>query len=137
MNEIRVGNVSSVNYAAGTVRIVYPDKSEKGTAELPVFCGTGEYQMPKVDDQVLVLHLSNDSSMGIVMGSFWSESFLPPQSGPGMFYKRLSDDGAAFLQQLGGVLTLCDREISLQGSAGTITLTQLLEMKKKLDALEG
>ncbi len=135
MNEIRVGKVSSINYAAGTVRIVYPDKSEKGTAELPVFCGMGEYQMPKVDDQVLVVHLSNDSSVGIVMGRFWSGSFLPPLSGAGAYYKRLSDDGAVFLQQLGGVLTLCAGEFVLQGSAGTITLTQLIEMKQKLDSL--
>lgn len=135
MNEIRVGKVSSVNYTAGTVRIVYPDKSEKGTAELPVFCGIGEYQMPKVDDQVLVVHLSNDSSVGIVMGRFWSGSFLPPQSGEGVYHKRLSDDGAAFIQQIGGVLTLCAGEIALRGSAGTITLTQLIETKRRLDSL--
>lgn len=135
MNEVRVGRVSSINYEAGTARIVYSDKSEKGTAELPVFCGFGEYQMPKVDDQVLVLHLSNDSSMGIVMGRFWSERLLPPGSGPELFYKKLSEEGTAFLRQLGGAVTLCGGEIFLQGSAGTITLTQLLEMKRKLDAL--
>ena len=65
MNEIRIGKVSFVNYTAGTVRVVYPDRSDKSTAELPVFCGFGkEYQMPDVGDLVLVVHLSNDSSMG-------------------------------------------------------------------------
>lgn len=82
MNEIRVGNVSSINYAAGTVRVVYPDKSDKSTAELPVFCGFGkEYQMPDVGDLVLVVHLSNDSSMGIAMGKFWNQSMAPKKVG--------------------------------------------------------
>ena len=76
MNEVRVGRVSSINYEAGTVRVVYLDKSDKTTAELPVFCGMGEYQMPQINDAVLVLHLSNDSSIGIVMGRFWSAKNL-------------------------------------------------------------
>lgn len=136
MNEIRIGKVSSVNYAAGTVRIVYKDKSDKGTAELPVFCGMGEYQMPKVDDQVLVLHLSNDSSIGIVMGRFWTGKIPPVIHGPGAYQKNLSDDGTAFIQHLAnGILTIRSGEVALQGNAGIITLSELIEMKHKLDSL--
>lgn len=136
MNEIRVGKVSSINYAAGTVRVVYQDKSEKGTAELPVFCGMGEYQMPKIDDQVLVLHLSNDSSIGIVMGGFWSNKKSPMQSGPGTYQKKFNDEGTAFIQLLAGNnLTIRADEVVLQGTAGTITISDLLAMKRKIDAL--
>lgn len=57
-NEIfRVGKVSSIDYAAGLVRVVYPDKDNSVTAPLPMLCT--EYNMPKVGDPVMVLHLSN------------------------------------------------------------------------------
>lgn len=136
MNEVRVGRISSINYAAGTVKVVYLDKSDKGTAELPLFCGQGEYQMPKVDDQVLVLHLSNDSSMGIVMGRFWSAKTVPPRSGPGVYQKTFNEAGTAFLQLLpGSALTLGGEEVALQGAGGTITVSELLAMKRKLDSL--
>lgn len=82
MNEIRIGKVSFVNYTAGTVRVVYPDRSDKSTAELPVFCGFGkEYQMPDVGDLVLVVHLSNDSSMGIAMGNSGTSPWLRKKVG--------------------------------------------------------
>lgn len=135
MNEIRVGKVSSINYTAGTVRVIYQDKSEKGTAELPVFCGMGEYQMPNIDDQVLVLHLSNDSSMGIVMGKFWTDKSLPRQSGPGIYQKEWNGNGDSFMRLASEMLTICAREIALQSSAGSITVSDLIRMKHKLETL--
>ena len=48
-NEIfRVGKVSSIDYAAGLVRVVYPDKDNSVTAPLPMLCT--EYNMPKVGE---------------------------------------------------------------------------------------
>lgn len=136
MNEIRVGRVSSIDYAAGTAKIAYPDKSSTGTADFPVFCGMKEYQMPKVDDQVLVLHLSNDSSIGIVMGRFWSAKTVPNQGTPGAYRKDLNDSGTAYIQmQDGGPLKIHADNLVLSGAAGSITLTDLITMKRKLDAL--
>ena len=66
-NEIfRVGKVSSIDYAAGLVRVVYPDKDNSVTAPLPMLCT--EYNMPKVGDPVMVLHLSNGTEAGLVLG---------------------------------------------------------------------
>lgn len=136
MNEIRIGKVSSINYEAGTVKVVYPDRSDKGTADFPVFCWMGEYQMPKVNDQVLVLHLSNDSSIGIVMGRFWSAKTMPMQSGVNTYQKIFCSDGSSFLQVLENVLMIKSGEIALSGAAGTITLSELLAMKRKLEERE-
>lgn len=136
MNEVRIGRVSSVNYPAGTVRVAYPDRSGRDTAELPVFCGMGqEYRMPAVGDAVLVLHLSNDSSMGIVMGGFWSLKTAPPKSGEAVYYKAFQDQGAAFMQVVSGRMTLGAEGITLQDGSGTITVSELLEMKRKVDGL--
>lgn len=77
---VRVGLVSSVNQDTGMVRVTYPDRDREVTPELPFFKMGNEYQMPEVNDMVLVLHLSNDSSMGIVMGaSGMMRSFLFPE----------------------------------------------------------
>ena len=44
----RVGKVSSIDYAAGLVRVAYPDKDNSVTAPLPMLCT--EYNMPQVGD---------------------------------------------------------------------------------------
>ena len=56
-SEIRIGKVSSVNYAQGMIRVTYPDRDNSVTAEIPMFSFTDEYKMPKVGSQVLVVHL--------------------------------------------------------------------------------
>lgn len=79
-NEIfRVGKVSSIDYAAGLVRVVYPDKDNSVTAPLPMLCT--EYNMPKVGDPVMVLHLSNGTEAGLVLGRYWSGNHKPPECG--------------------------------------------------------
>lgn len=56
-NNIRLGKISAVDYAAGTVRVVYHEKDDAVTAPIPLI--SSEYFMPEVDDMVMVLHLSN------------------------------------------------------------------------------
>jgi len=136
VNEIRIGKVSFVNYAAGTVRVVYPDRSDKSTAELPVFCGFGkEYQMPDVGDLVLVVHLSNDSSMGIAMGKFWNQSMAPKKSGADVYYKEFQKEGAAFLEAAAGIMRLHAASLILEDNSGSISVSELLAMKRKVDSL--
>ena len=59
----RVGKVSSIDYAAGLVRVAYHDKDDSVTAPLPMLCT--EYNMPQVGDPVMVLHLSNGTEAGL------------------------------------------------------------------------
>lgn len=87
-NEIfRVGKVSSIDYAAGLVRVVYPDKDNSVTAPLPMLCT--EYNMPKVGDPVMVLHLSNGTEAGLVLGRYWSGNNKPPEGAEGLYRKDL------------------------------------------------
>jgi len=96
----RIGLVSSVNYEAGTVRVTYPDMDDSVTVEIPLLSTVAdEYFMPKVDDQVLVCHLSNGMEYGVVMGRPWDEGHKPAESGEGLYRKDFDRDlGKAYLR---------------------------------------
>ncbi len=96
-NEIRVGKISSVDYTSGTVRVVYEDQDDAVTRPIPLL--SFEYLMPEVDDMVLVLHLSNGTEAGFVIGRPWSDQRVPPESGQGMYRKDFHNEvGKAFLR---------------------------------------
>ena len=88
MSEMRIGRISAVNYPAGTVRILYKDKSEEVTKELPLL--SHEYYMPEVDDLVFVCHLPNGKEAAVVLGRFWSDKNMPPEGKKGLYRKDMS-----------------------------------------------
>ena len=87
---IRVGKVSSIDYKSGMVRVTYPDKGGAVTSEMPYANNGGEYRMPSVGESVVVAHLSNGTSRGVVLGTMWNKSNRPPQTGKGLYRKDLS-----------------------------------------------
>ena len=98
-NNIRIGRISSVDYAKGMVKIVYRDKDNSVTNDLPYINMNGEYKMPNIDDMVLALHLSNGSAMAIVIGTFWSGCNKPVESGKGIYRKEMgSIPGEAYIR---------------------------------------
>lgn len=115
---IRIGRVSTVNAEKGMISVTYPDLDDSTTDEFPVFSFTDEYKMPNVGQEVLVLHLSNGQSAGIVLGRYWNESNVPPvKSG---FRKELgSTFGEAYIEYSDGNIIFKDK------NAGRITLSQL------------
>ena len=86
-NNIRLGKISAIDYAAGTVRVVYHEKDDAVTAPIPLI--SSEYFMPEVDDMVMVLHLSNGTEAGVVLGRPWSEKNKPPEGSKGLYRKDL------------------------------------------------
>lgn len=89
-SEVRVGRVSSVNYEAGMVRVTYRDKDDSVTSEFPVLTNNDEYRMPQVGDRVLVAHLSNGSSRGVILGTLWNWKHVPNEAGSSLYRKELS-----------------------------------------------
>ncbi|MEE1137318.1 MAG: hypothetical protein U0M02_02440 [Acutalibacteraceae bacterium] len=75
---LRIGKISSCNYEKGLARIVYADRDDCTTIELPFMCPFEEYYVPEVDDLVWVLHLPNGSSKGLILGRYWSKNHTPP-----------------------------------------------------------
>lgn len=126
---VRVGMVSSVEN--GMVRVYYPDREET-TAGLHLFAGNGEYSLPQVNDQVVVIHLSNDTSTAVVLGGFWSEADPVPEGVE--FYKKIGKD--AFLSFQNDCCTIHAPEIRLEGASGSITLTEIIGLKERVERLE-
>lgn len=131
MESIRVGRISSINYEAGKVRIVYKDKDSEVTPEIPLLCD--EYYMPQIDDLVMVLHLPNGATAGCVLGRMWSDKNRPPESGEGLYRKDYSrTPGKAMLRfddKAGELQLHCEQKIVISGageielSGGTVTIT--------------
>lgn len=89
-SEIRIGRVSSINYETGMARVTYRDKDETVTTEFPMLNFNDEYRMPKVGQDVMVAHLSNGSSRGVVMGTIWNRKYAPMETGADLYRKDLS-----------------------------------------------
>lgn len=91
-SEARLGKISSIDYPAGMVRVVYHEKDDDVTRMIPLLSPIhyGEYSMPEVGDQVLILHLSNGTEAGVVLGRPWSEKNKPPEGFAGLYRKDYS-----------------------------------------------
>lgn len=122
-NNIRVGKISAIDYASGRARVVYHDRDDAVTSLIPLLAN--EYHMPEIGDQVIVLHLSDGSAAGIVLGRVWSEKNMPPESGAGLYRKDLSNEsGKAFVRYEGGTLKIHADSIILDSDVtvtGTLT----------------
>lgn len=92
MGEIRLGKISSINCTDGTARVAYPDRNGSVTQEIPFL--SSEYNMPSIGDMVLVVHLSNGSDAGVILGRPWSDKNKPPESGGEIYRKDLCNKKA-------------------------------------------
>lgn len=128
---VRVGIVSAVDLRTGTAQVYYPDRMST-TGYLHLFAFRAEFVPPNVGDQVVVVHLSNDTSSGVILGRFWGEADLPPTK---MEYRK--DYGADAYEALAnGTYMLRAPEISLTGTAGSITLSELIKLRERVEAIE-
>lgn len=104
-NEIRLGKVSAIDYPSGMVRVAYHEKDDSVTRLIPLI--SDKYQMPAVGDQVLVLHLSNGTEAGVVMGRPWSGKNKPPEGAAGLYRLDMArTPGEAMIRYKAGVLTI-------------------------------
>jgi len=122
MDTLRIGKISSVNYEQGTARVLYTDRDNAVTAELPLL--TGEGSMPNVDDLVLVCHLPNGAAAGVILGRFWNDNNRPTEGAAGLYRKDL-DDGVYIRYEKGKKLQIvCEEGIEIKGDVkvdGNIT----------------
>lgn len=75
-NLIRIGTISSVNSSKATARVIFEDRDDQVSKELPVIfkrtVGTQDYAIPKVGEQVLCLFMPNGLEEGFILGSFYT-----------------------------------------------------------------
>ena len=86
---IRIGKIHTIDYTKGTASVLYSDRNNQPSPQLP-FLST-MYDMPAVDDTVVVVLFPNSTSKGVILGVPWSTRKKPPIFGAGIFYKAFSD----------------------------------------------
>ncbi len=87
--QIRVGRISSVNAKDGTARVVYADRNDSTTPEIPFLAW--EFLMPKIGDQVLVAHLPNGTSRAVILGPFWYDGHRPSGGRDGLYRQEYTN----------------------------------------------
>lgn len=87
---IKVGIVSSIFPERGTVKVIFVDKENRISQELPMM--SFEYDMPKVKDQVLCVFLPNGLDAGFCLGSFYSKPDPVPINDADVHWKVLGED---------------------------------------------
>ena len=129
---IRVGTVSSVNAAAGTVRVAFAAQDDMVTYELPVITrgskNNKDYWLPDVDEQVLCLFLPNTSGRGVcdgfVLGTFYSSVDAPMENsgdvhavkyGDGTIIKHDRSTGKLTINATGDIDIIAGGKVTING----------------------
>lgn len=86
---IRVGYISSVNYAEGTAQVVYKDRDNAVSPFLPLW--SNEYNPPEKDTLVYVLHLPNGGTRGMILVPPYTEGNRPVEGKKGIWRKDFGD----------------------------------------------
>jgi phage-related baseplate assembly protein len=127
MNDvIRIGKVSSVDYEKGMISVYYEDRTAMVTSVMPVL-SNGRYKMPKVGESILVAHLSNGTNAAVVLGTVFNDVNVPKSSGQNVYYEELSDNT---------MISSDGTDITLKAAAGSINVSTLLNLIKRVEALE-
>lgn len=135
--KIRIGKVSKVNYKEGMIEVTYPDLDDSVTDELPVLSFNDEYKMPKVGKEILVLHLSNGSVTGVVLGPYWNKKNLPVECGADVYRKELAQTpGEAYTRYRDGEASIKAPAVRVSCNAGEFTAEQVLELFERVKTLE-
>lgn len=97
-SEVRLGNVSSIDYENGLCEVTYPDRDDTVTEMVPMLSNR-EYRMPEVDDLVVVLHPGDSPEDAVILGTIWNEKIKPAEGREKVFRKEYcNEDGKAYRQ---------------------------------------
>ena len=141
MDTLRLGKISTINYKDGTARVLYTDRDNAVTAELPLL--SFEYRMPAVDDLVLVCHLPNGGAAGIILGPIWNDNNRPPEGKEGLYRKDFDKTtGKCFLRYDGNELKILAPKLTLVGAKShdwdeLLARIERLEQHTHTDSLGG
>jgi phage baseplate assembly protein V len=99
MDTIRVGKISSINHKEGKARVVYSDRDNCTTVEMPLMVYNNTYRTPNVGDQVVCLHQPNGAANGFILGDYWSQTHKAhKEGGEGKTVKYFDRDGKCYLE---------------------------------------
>lgn len=94
-NWIRIGEVSSVDPAKCTARVVFDDEDGYVSDDLPIVQrntqNTKDYWLPAVGEDVICLFLPCGEEDGFILGSFYADEIEPPTSSETKRYTEYPD----------------------------------------------
>ena len=90
-SEVRLGNVSSIDYENGLCEVTYPDRDDTVTEMVPMLSNR-EYRMPEVDDLVVVLQPGDSPEDAVILGTIWNEKIKPAEGKEKVFRKEYSNE---------------------------------------------
>ena len=127
----RIGTVSSVDADTGMVSVLYQDRDGEVTQLLPYATFNDEYKLPKAGAKVVVIHLSNGSEMGIVLGPYWNQG--NPAGNPCSYRKEIGEK--AYFMYQDGLLTIEAERVCISSSQGRRSF-EAGELIKQIEAME-
>lgn len=144
-SEVRLGNVSSIDYENGLCEVTYPDRDDTVTEMVPMLSNR-EYRMPEVDDLVVVLHPGDSPEDAVILGTIWNEKIKPAEGREKVFRKEYcNEDGKAYRQFDASTKELLDfvdgkkilKAKSLEIKIGSATVTISESGSVKVDSPAG
>ena len=138
---IRVGKVSKIDYDKAMIAVTYPDLDDSVTVFLSTVSFNDEYKMPKIGDEVAVLHLPSGQARGLVLGHYWNKTNLPANHGNGLYRKEFGQEkGDAYAEYDDGEYTLSAPSIRFVTASNDTTvddiLARLTSLESRVSALE-
>lgn len=108
---------------------MYSDRDDAVTKLLPILTFNDEYKMPQIGSHVLVVHLSNGSELGYILGGYWNIAHAPGKTGKGVFRKEYgSKPGMAYCEynDENKILKIHSDKIVLSCADGEITVEEII-----------
>ena len=125
---IRIGKIHTIDYARGTASVIYTDRNNEPSPSFPFF--SFAYEMPKVDETVVVILLPNSTTKGFIVGVPWSGKKISAVSGQGIFYKEFSDGAFVKYDAKTKTMEISANKIKLQAvTAQSVTVTGQMKAK--------
>lgn len=83
-DNFKIGEVSSINPAKCTARVIFDDENSMVSYDLPIMqrnsFGNRDYQMVDVGEDVLCLFRGDGFEDGVIIGSFYAGDVEPPET---------------------------------------------------------
>lgn len=86
---VRVGYISAVNYEEGTAQVVYKDRDNSLSPFMPLW--SNEWNPPKIDTMVYVVHLQNGGTRGMILVPPYTDGNRPVEGVEGIWRKDFGD----------------------------------------------
>ena len=133
-SEVRLGNVSSIDYENGLCEVTYPDRDDTVTEMVPMLSNR-EYRMPEVDDLVVVLHPGDSPEDAVILGTIWNEKIKPAEGKEKVFrmeycnedgkaYRKFDANAKELLDFVDGKKILKAKSLEVKIGSATVTISE-------------